>query len=362
MLRLFLGTLFLFSLSFPFIAEFLLMRSRRPAPVEQPYYGRYNPPPVEYSLLDFSAHSAITLSVIYPGLIVLMTMAAYFFLRLMEPAARHDHKAFLRTSLALSAIWVCGFYPFLSSALGGVLFCASAMGCIGAWLIIRRLGVALHPFQRVAVFWAFFFFSVILSLLATGNGARMAEVFSRALGALQSGAEQAVPLLLVALHGAAVLAVMHLMGWRLKPGASPQTVMALKIAAITGGLLLLDFLVMGIRYDNRTEWVILPLLALPSLAYYGVYWLVMRLPEQLRGRVTFAMFAALSVLLAVLACVQSGVSGAVMVSGAAAFGITAAIGGGMYLLWKSDAEQATKLSLTIVFGLFLLCLAMLARG
>jgi hypothetical protein len=359
MLRLSLGTLFLCSLLFPFIAEHILAGRKRQFPVE-PYYGRYSQPP-ETSLLDFSTHHAMTIAVIYPGLAVLMTMAAYYFLRAMEPKARHDNPVFMRSALALSAVWVCGFYPFLSSALGGVLFCASAAACIAAWLIIRRHADALRPLERVAVFWAFFFFSVIAALLVTGNGQQMGGFFSRILTALQSGAESATPLVLLALHSAAVLAVARLMGWRLNTQASPQTILGLKILGIAGGLLLLDLMVMDIRYGGKPEWITLPLLALPSLAYYGIFRLVMRMAPPLRGRVTLVLFAALAAFIALLACLQAGVPAATIFMGGAGIGIAAAAAFGIALLWKSDADVNLKVTIMAGFGFFLLVLAMISK-
>lgn len=361
MTRFFLGTLFLLSLSFPLIAEYILVRRPRPVGAPEPYYGRYNQPPSVISPLDFSAHSAMTVSVIYPGLVVLMTMAAYYFLRVMEPKERHDHPAFIRTALALSAVWVCGFYPFLSSALGGVLFCASSIACIGAWLVMRRFDVLARPFERVVVFWSFFFFSIILALLVTGNGARISGIFSRAFGALQYGAEPLIPLLLVGIHAAALLAVAKLTGWRWRRGTSPETALTLKVLGIAGIVLLLDIMIMAIRHGASAQWIMLPLYALPALAYYGVYWLVRRLPYPLRGHVTLALFAALAVFLALLACLQAGVAGATIFLGGAGLGILAASALGIFLLWRSDADVNIKVTITASFGFFLLVLAMISK-
>lgn len=360
MLRLFLGTLFLLSLSFPLIAEYILVRRPRSVAPE-PFYGRYSQPPAGASFLEFSAHSAMTVSVIYPGLVVLMTMAAYYFLRVMEPRERHDHPTFVRTALALSAVWVCGFYPFLSSALGGVLFGASAIACIAAWLVMRRFDVLARPFERVVVFWSFFFFSIILALLVTGNGPQIARVFSQVSDTLRYGAEPLVPLLLLAIHAVAVLVVVKLMGWRWKPGTSPEMALTLKVLSIAGVVLLLDVMIMDIRYGSRAGWISLPLFALPSIAYYGVYWLVKRLPPPLRGHVTLGLFATLAVFLALLACLQAGVTGATIFLGSAGLGSVAATALGIFLLWKSDADVNIKVTITASFGFFLLVLAVISK-
>ncbi|MDI1226170.1 MAG: hypothetical protein PSY14_00600 [bacterium] len=361
MLRLFLGTLFLLSLSFPLIAEYILVRRPRNVAPE-PFYGRYSQPPAGASFPDFSAHSAMTVSVIYPGLVVLMTMAAYYFLRVMEPRERHDHPAFIRTALALSAVWVCGFYPFLSSALGGVLFGASAIACIAAWLVMRRFDVLARPFERVVVFWSFFFFSIILALLVTGNGPQISAGFSRVTDALQYGAGQMVPLLLLAIHAAALLAVAKLLGWRWKPGTSPELALTLKVLSIAGIVLLLDVMIVGIQHGSSAGWWIsLPLIALPSIAYYGVYWLVKCLPPPLRGHVTLGLFATLAVFLALLACMQAGVTGATIFLGSAGLGIVAATALGIFLLWKSDADVNIKVTITASFGFFLLVLAVISK-
>ncbi|MDF3024408.1 MAG: hypothetical protein K0R10_1769 [Alphaproteobacteria bacterium] len=337
------------------IAYDLLNAGPAPSSYVSRYAGGSSP-----SFFNAAPTNVLTFSVIYPGVIVLLTMLAYYFLRVLEPNTTHAHPSFIRSALVLAALWMVGFYPFLQSALGGFLFCASAIACIAAWLIIRRFGLAGRPVEQLVVFWSFFFFSILLAAMVTGNGGALSGFFARAASLMQDITRAAFPLLLVAIHVGAVWLVMRLLGWKLPRTASPQSIVVLKILGLALAIFVLDFIVIGLRF-RAASWASWPLYALPSLAYYGVYWLVMRLPEPLRGRVTLALFGALAVFLALLACLQSGVSGAMMLLGATAVGIAASIGGGIYLLWKSDAEQHVKVSLTITFGLFLLCLVMLSR-
>jgi hypothetical protein len=348
MLRFILSTLFLCSSAFPALAQSAWTcswcragsggnapRGAVPAP-----YVPYTPPDIAHPVGGMS--TAMTLSVFYPGLIVLMTMGAYYFLKMLEPQAARNQPNFIRTAISLSAVWLVGFFPFLSSALGGFLFCVTAIACIVGWFVILRFDVQGRVWEKALVFWSFFFFSLVITLIATGYGASIGASLEQfqALGRRLGPAIG--PILLLTMNVFAARAVFRLAGLRMPRPTEPDTVIRLKVYALICFMIVLDFIVMKSNFTTLAWWVSSLLLALPSLAYYGAYWLVSRLPESVRGQVSLAMFVLLTLFLVLIACLSAGSTGETMLAAAIALGLTVSVGHGLGILWHSDARKTTK--------------------
>ncbi|MEZ0262405.1 MAG: hypothetical protein ACAH80_15480 [Alphaproteobacteria bacterium] len=297
------------------------------------------------------------ISVIYPGIIVMMTMAAYYFLRQLEPQTVHDHPRFVRTAVALSSLWLLGFFPFLSSASGGFMFCVTAMSCTGAWLMMRSFEKPLKFTERMFIFWGFFFFSLFLSVLVTGRGEEIAALFNQPVTQLLAVAGEFTrhlgPLLLLALNGWVALRVFRLMGVKVSRPGNPETVKRIKVAGMAAAIVIFDIMMMETRFQLAT---LLPLLlwAAPAVAYYGVYRLVASMSPAVRGRVSPALFATLAVFLTVLVCLSAGASLQAMLLAALVLGLMASAGYSLPLLWKSALPVAVRATVTTVAALVFL--------
>lgn len=302
----------------------------------------------------------LALSVIYPGVVVLMTMAAFYFLKVMEPHVEHDHPAFIRGSIALSAIWLLGFYPFLASALGGLFFCVTSVACTGAWFILRRFGVQARLWQTGMVFWAFFFFSLVAAAIATGNGPGIARFMERAMPDAHMAARALGPYLLIAVNAGAFWLGLRIIGWRMPRPGTPEGVIRLKVLSLAAFILLFDVVALESRYLSF-GWLPFLMLALPSLAYYGVYWLVMRLPPPLRARVSGVLFVLLALFLVLLACLSAGAGGLALMLSAALLGLALSGGTALARLARSGVAQAAKAAAFILAAAALLAAAYVAK-
>ena len=341
MLRIFLGTVFLLSSTFPALAEWSCGYCRAGGG-EHPRLPGVMHAAYAAGIPDSAGmNSAMALSIIYPGVVVLLMMSAFYFLKVLEPQAHHGHPGFVKSAIALSGLWLIGFYPFLSSALGGFLFCVTAIACIGAWLLIRRFSVETRVWERMMVFWSFFFFSLVAGVVATGYGAGIGSFIGRTWHASREIGRASGPLLLVAMNVAAFLLALRIIGMKVPRPSQPETIVKLKIYALATAVVLLDMAGTETRYQLMA-WAAAPLLALPSLAYYGAYWLVRRLPEAFRGRVSFVLFILLALYLILLACLAAGASAAAMLFFASALGLVVSLAQGLVILARSDARKSVK--------------------
>lgn len=351
MLRFILSTIFLCSSAFPALAQSAWScgycragsgGGYRPAPAGNPATGYipFTPQDIVHPVSGMS--TAMALSVFYPGLIVLMTMGAYYFLKAMEPQAARSYPHFIRGAISLSAVWLVGFFPFLSSALGGFLFCVTAIACICGWFIITRFGVQARAWEKVLVFWSFFFFSLVATLIATGYGSSIGASLDQFQTLGREAGRAVGPILLLAMNAFAARTVFRLAGLRVPRPTEPDTVIRLKIYALIGFMVILDFVVMQSDFRTLTWGVSSLLLALPSLAYYGAYWLVSRLPEAFRGRVALALFVMLTLFLTLIACLAAGSPAGTMLAVAVALGLTVSVGHGLGILWHSSARPEFK--------------------
>ncbi|MEZ0225740.1 MAG: hypothetical protein ACAH83_14390 [Alphaproteobacteria bacterium] len=354
MLRFILSTIFLCSSAFPALAEsnwscgYCRAGSggRPAASGSSAAYVPYAPPDIAHPISGMS--TAMALSVFYPGLIVLMTMGAYYFLKALEPQAARSHPHFIRGAISLSAVWLVGFFPFLSSALGGFLFCVTAIACIVGWFVILRFGVQARFWEKALVFWAFFFFSLVVTLIATGYGSHIGASLEQFQQLGRDAGRVVGPVLLLVMNAFAARAVFRLAGLHMPRPTEPETIIRLKIYVLIGFMVVLDFIVMKSSFTTLAWWASSLLLALPSLAYYGAYWLVSRLPDSVRGQVSLAMFVLLTLFLVLIACLAAGSTAITMLAAAVALGLTVSVGHGIGILWHSDARTGVKAALSVI--------------
>jgi hypothetical protein len=358
MLRSFLGTGILLALSSPAIAETVMecnyVGGRR-ATVAVPLQ---RPEPITAAIEPAGLDGMLALSVIYPGLVVLMTMTAYYFLRVLEPQTVHDHPRFVRSAVVLSGLWLIGFFPFLSSAYGGFMFCVTAISCTGAWFLMRYFGQHLKFIERVVVFWAFFFFSLFLAILVTGRGAEVALFFNQPVAQIVGLAGEVSrnlgPLLLFLLNIWVALRIFRVMGVKVPRPGSPETIKHLKVVALASGIVILDILMMETRFALVA---LLPLLlwAAPSVAYYGVYRFVAGMPDKISNRVSPVLFVGLAGFMTVLICIAAGASAKAMLLAALTLGLLGSCGYCLPLLWKSSQHIVVKATVTAAAAAAFLC-------
>lgn len=333
MLRILLGASAAFA---AFVA--ILAKSAEAHRFYPPYYRH------DYSLGVGSGEglqSAFALAVMYPGFVALMTMASFYFLRVLEPHIRHDHPALIKSAVALSGIWLVGFYPFLSSVLGGFLFCVTSVACIGGWLVVRRFGVQAKAWEMGVVFWAFFFFSLVLSLVVTGNGDALSSFINQPWQINRHFIRDAGPLLLIVLNIVIVVVALRKAGWKL-PRPSAESSSAIKLLRLAVAVILLDFIIIHTKYALMGIVPLLMLASLPSLAYFGVYWLVMRLPEKVRGHVSLALFILLAFFLTLLAWLLSGLPVLALAAALSALGFVASLCGALLLAMRARISVSLK--------------------
>lgn len=357
MLRSFLGTGILLALSTPAIAETVMECNYvggRKAAVAAPAARQIEPIAEPPAGLD----GMLALSVIYPGLVVLMTMTAYYFLRVLEPQTVHDHPRFVRSAVVLSGLWLVGFFPFLTSPYGGFMFCVTAIACTGAWFLMRYFGQPLKFVERMVVFWAFFFFSLFLAILVTGRGAEVALFFNQPfshLVALAGAASRNLgPLMLFALNVWVALRIFSMMGVKVSRPGNPDTIKRLKVVALASGIVVLDILMMETRFAIVA---LLPLLlwAAPSVAYYGIYRFVAAMPDRISRRVSPVLFVGLAGFITVLVCITAGASAQAMLVAALTLGLLGSIGYCLPLLWRSGQHVAVKAGVTAAAAAAFLC-------
>lgn len=362
MLRVVLAALFVFSFSIPAIADSQWSCSwcragnshhAAPRAVAVFHTNSYVTVPEQASAFDGGLHGPVALSVIFPGLVVLMTMTAWYFLRVMEPQVRQDHPDFIRISAALSALWLVGFYPFLSSALGGFLFCLTATACVGGWFVVRRFGLQARLWELALVIWSFFFFSLVAGVVVTGHGRSLGAAFDGLLEFSRRGGALLGPLLLFAVNGGALFLVFRMAGVKIPRPTEPDAVLRLKIYALVVAVAVFDTYVTESRGFD-VQWLSWPLLALPSLAYYGVYWLLARLPEPVRLRTGGAVFAGLALFLTVLACLAAGASAVTVLLVVTGTLHLVALVFGQTVLWRSQTAVGLKVVLSVVSSVFVL--------
>jgi hypothetical protein len=303
----------------------------------------------------------LAVSVIYPGVIVLMTMTAYFFLRVMEPQGPRENPYFIRNTAVLSALWLIGFYPFLSSALGGFLFCVTALSCVGGWFVVRHYGLQMRGWERAVVLWSFFFFSLLTGVIATGYGRSIGGVFDGFARFGEAVSLNFGPLLLFAVNGGALMLVFRMTGVRIPRPTEPASILRLKVYSTIVAVAIFDTYVTETR-SFSAQWLFWLPLALPSVAYYGLYWVVSRLPDQLRLRAGAVLFVGLALFLLLLACLAQGAPVAGMLLAAAALVHAAALAFGLIILWRSDVAYALKAVLTTAVAAFVFAAGFVTLG
>lgn len=334
------------------VVECTYTGTRRP-PLRVPPAPPAEPVATPWAGLD----GMLGISVIYPGIVVLMTMAAYYFLRQLEPQTVHDHPRFVRGAVALSSLWLLGFFPFLSSASGGFMFCVTAMSCTGAWLMMRGFEKPLRFMERMFIFWGFFFFSLLLSVLVTGRGEEIAALFNQPVAQLLSIAGEVTrglgPLLLLALNVWVGLRVFRLMGVTVARPGNPDTIKRIKVVAMAAGIVIFDIVMMETNFRLAA---LLPLLlwAAPAAAYYGVYRLVSGMSPAARGRVSPVLFATLALFVTVLVCLAAGAPLQAMMLSLLVLGLLACTGYGLPLLWKSGVNVVVRAGFTTLLAVVFL--------
>ncbi len=148
-------------------------------------------------------------------------------------------------------------------------------------------------------------------------------------------------------------------GWKLEP-PQPSTTRQLKIMCLITGIVIMNIVAVSSNY-HLLSWVSsVMLMAFPSLAYYGAYVLVKRLPEDLRHRAGVPLFAGLAIFIAVLSALAGGVSAQLMLMAGLALGFVAATVNGLRLLWRSQEAVAVKQALTALAATITLGMAGIA--
>ena len=234
-----------------------------------------------------------------------MTMTAQYFLSVAGGDIRRDRPDFARNAATLSALWLIGFFPFLSTALGGFLLYA-ALPSIAGWAIVWALRLRISGCGNGC--WcsgrsSSFRWPPASSRRVTG--ASLAWCLTRP-GTLywrtaRSGGRfrwrRSMPA-----HS----------GWYSTSRASrspqaPKTFTRLKVYAIIVAVAVLDAVVME-NHSPAPSWLAWPLLALPSAAYYGVL-LAGRAAAEMRAPHGLRPLYAVSLFLMLLACFAAGAPG-----------------------------------------------------
>ncbi len=366
MFRLLLGALFFFSSVVPAFAQAFDCTWCRGHGMHYPPPYPYNPQmmfpapiPAATAVAPYPGGlaGAAALAIIFPGLIMIMTMATRYFMGVANPGGMQDEPKFMRNTAALSALWLLCFYPFLSTALGGFLFLVTGFSCVGGWIIVRRLGVEMKLWERLLVLWSFFFFSLVAGVMAAAYGRDAGAVFGKAADMTLMSTVIWGPFLLAATNAGALYLGFRIIGVRAP--SDPETCARLKVYGIIVAVAGLDTVVMA-GQSRAMSWFCWPLLVLPGLAYYGVYWLVARLPDALRARASLVLFAALALFLTIVACFAAGGSAAfVKLSGSAvAFGLSVCYA--LLTLWQSNCRQRIKELLTLSMAVLVCALSWLA--
>jgi hypothetical protein len=345
MFRLLLGALFFLSSTVAAFAEEFNCTWCRGRGIHYPPLASHDGLTQQLPTYPGGMSGAFALAVIYPGLVVLMTMAARYFLGAAEGGTPRDRPDFARNAAALSALWLIGFYPFLSTPLGGFLFLLTGLASVAGWAAVRRFGLELKLAERLLVLWAFFFFSLAAGIIAAGYGRSMGAAFEDAWDMLRNTTNSWGPFLLAAVNVGALWLVFNMAG--ITAPTDPAFVLRAKIYGVIGAVAVLDTAIMAGGPHDRA-WMSWPLMALPSLAYYGAYRLVLRLPEDARPRTGFVLFSLLALFLMLLACFAGGAPLSVIFACASAVALLLSLGRAIVLLWRSGVAHETKFALSLI--------------